>query len=93
MWNRCADEASRHKSLQIALQKVMFPGIRPISSQLRVKNMEEQVVLVVQMVRELAQTARGVGSSLTQCYSFLCVCLLLKNKFHLFTEIIKFGHI
>ena len=43
--------------------------------------MEEQVVLVVQMVRALAQTqtARGAGSSPTWHYSFLCVCLLLRK--------------
>ena len=47
--------------------------IRQISSWIRVNTRKRLVVLVVQMVRALAQTSRGVDLSHTQCYTFPCI--------------------
>ena len=59
--------------------------IRPISSQWRVKHKEELVVLVVQMVRVLAWTARGVGLSPTQHYTFPCVVCFQRIIYYLYS--------
>ena len=47
--------------------------------------MEKEVVLVVQMVRALAQAARGVGSNPTQHYTCPYVLLVVyKRIFNIF---------
>ena len=79
MSDGCVEQISdvlKCKSLQVAVNsRSKSLVIRPISSQWRVEDKVKHVVLVVQMVRALAQTARGVGSSPTKCYSFLCTLL------------------
>ena len=82
--NRCADvfgqmhrtdvqmKLLNMKSLQMAVQKVK---VLDQTNKLLVKSQskEKTVMLVVQMVRVLAQIARGVGLSPTWCYTFPCV--------------------
>ena len=78
--NRCA----KYKSLQMGSEfKVKAPGIRPIRSQWRLKDREKVVVLVVQMVRALAWSARGVDSIPTPVLPFSLVCFRLFVRKHI----------
>ena len=75
---RCAKSVTPDGSANSRSRSLVIRLI--ISFQWRVKGKGEHVVLVVQMVRVLAHTARGVGLSPTWCYFFPCI------YFRLFTE-------
>ena len=61
VWNRCTDLLN--ESLQMAVQ-IQGQGPWDLTNKLLVKSQDKKkpVVLVVQMVRALAWTARGVGT-------------------------------